>query len=95
MEQSHTKVISCRSDATVVDFYWYRGLTSRQSPILKLDSRGRGGTEYGGEHFQINLNGSMIIINAKVEHESYYTFVGYFSDGNFSTSTFLVNITSK
>lgn len=93
MEQGHTKIISCRSDATVVDFYWYRGLTSKQSPILKLDSRGRGGTEYGGEHFQINLNGSMIIINAKVEHESYYTFVGYFNDGNFSTSTFLVNIT--
>ncbi|KAJ8035068.1 V-type proton ATPase catalytic subunit A isoform 2 [Holothuria leucospilota] len=93
MEQGHTKIISCRSDATVVDFYWYRGLTSKQSPILKLDGRGRGGTEYGGEHFQINLNGSMIIINAKVEHESYYTFVGYFNDGNFSTSTFLVNIT--
>ncbi|KAJ8035066.1 hypothetical protein HOLleu_22159 [Holothuria leucospilota] len=93
MEKGHTKTISCTSDAAVVDFYWYKGVTSQQSPILNLDSRGRGGTEYGGEHFQINLNGSMIITNAKVEHESYYTFLGYFKDGNFSISTFLVNIT--
>ncbi|KAJ8035415.1 hypothetical protein HOLleu_22639 [Holothuria leucospilota] len=86
------RAISCESDLAISDFYWYRG-NSTSNPILLLDKEGKGGTEYGSEHFDISSNGSMILKDVQVEHESYYSFVGYYENRKFGRATFLVNVT--
>ncbi|KAJ8035063.1 hypothetical protein HOLleu_22154 [Holothuria leucospilota] len=88
-----SRVINCLSNRKIKDFYWYRGTTSTSRPILGLQDGRKGGTEYGGEHFNIFENGSMSLENVKIEHESYYTFVGYYDLIHFDNATFLVTVT--
>ncbi|KAJ8035085.1 hypothetical protein HOLleu_22184 [Holothuria leucospilota] len=93
IERGSTYVISCNSEKTLVDFYWYKGVTSRSTPILRLENGQKGGSEEGSEHFGILSNGSMKINNAVIDQESYYTLIGYYDRENFDSATFLVNIT--
>lgn len=88
-----SRVINCLSNRKIKDFYWYRGTTSTSRPILGLQDGRKGGTEYGREHFNIFENGSMSLENVKIEHESYYTFVGYYDLMHFDNATFLVTVT--
>ncbi|KAJ8035169.1 hypothetical protein HOLleu_22308 [Holothuria leucospilota] len=88
-----SRVIFCQSDRTIKDFYWYRGTKTTSSPILGLQNGIKGGTEYGSEHFDIFENGSMVMQNVKIEHESYYTFVGFYDLTSFDNATFLVRVT--
>ncbi|KAJ8035420.1 hypothetical protein HOLleu_22644 [Holothuria leucospilota] len=92
IEKESSRAISCQSDRAISDFYWYRG-NSSSAPILLLDNEGKAGAEYGSEHYDISSNGSMILKNVQVEHESYYSFVGYYENRKFGRATFLVNVT--
>lgn len=94
IENGSSRAISCQSDRTISDFYWYRGYFN-STPILILDNEGKAGAEYGSEHFDISSNGSMILKNVLIEHESYYSFLGFYESEKYEEATFFVNVTSK
>ncbi|KAJ8039327.1 hypothetical protein HOLleu_17005 [Holothuria leucospilota] len=86
-------IIDCKI-SDVGNVYWYKGNSTKTSPIVKLQD-GRMYTFQGHGHYDINENGSLVVVDLEEEHFGVYSVVHFYSNSKSETDQIQLEIAVK
>ncbi|KAJ8035416.1 hypothetical protein HOLleu_22640 [Holothuria leucospilota] len=85
--------ITCTAETSVNDFYWYKGPASEKDLLGKLENGTKSISEPHKNDYDVSRSGALVILNARIIHESRYDLVTFDANDNLEKERVIVNIT--